>query len=65
MDNKFKKGDYVIVKLHGSMFQPGYISSVNQDSSSYNIELCLLSLDKKHIEKFEFENVSADLIRAA
>lgn len=60
---RFSKGDYVIVKVHGSMVQPGYVSQVND--TSYDIDVCMLSLDKKHIERFPYLNVSEDMVRAS
>ena len=63
MDGRFTVGDYVVVQLYGTIYQPGYISRVN--NNDYDVDVCMLSLDKKHIERFSYQSVKEDMIRAS
>lgn len=59
-ENKYTIGDYVIMKIHGSMFQPAYISGI--DGEYYDVDVCLLSTDNKYIERYPYTRVTKEML---
>lgn len=60
---KYKAGDYVVMKIHGSVYQPGYISRVT--GNTYDVNVCILSADKQYLEKLTYCNVDESLLQSA
>lgn len=58
---KYKVGDYVIMKIHSSIYQPGYISRVT--GNTYDVNICILSTNKRYLERLTYCNVDEDLLQ--